>query len=135
MALTEAERNELVGYLPSTMASSPRLDAWIKGAEFRVSRSYFRSAYVYALSLVVAHKSSLEAMAEDGASGPVTQKREGDISVSYGSNGNSGNSDFAMTTYGQEFLSLLQQYRRAPNITLGIGIGGLDGGDRIQSCF
>ena len=135
MSLTEQERQELIGYLPPSIAESARLDAWISGGECRVSRQYFGKAYVYALSLMVSHKATLEGQAAEGHASPVSQIREGDISVSYGNGNGNGNGDLSATSYGQEFLSLLAQYRRAPNITLGPCIGGLDGGDRIQSLF
>lgn len=134
MSLSPSERQELLGYLPSSMVSSQRLDTWIKGSEFRVSRSYFGQAYIYALYLMVAHKATVEGMASEGVSGPVTEKREGDISVSYGSgSGNSANGDLSSTAYGKEYMALLAQYKPTPGISLGITMGGLDGGDRFQS--
>lgn len=133
MALTETEKQELVGYLPVDMRSSEMLDAWIRGAEFRVSRQYFGPAYVYALSRVVAHKATLESMAGEGVAGPISSKREGDIAVEYSSGGGSSNGDWGMTAYGREYQELLAQYKPNPGITRGICIGGLDGGDRIQS--
>lgn len=136
MPISAAERQELVGYLPVSMRTSEMLDAWIRGAEFRVSRNYFGKAYIYALSRVVAHKASLETMANEGVAGPVTSKREGDIAVNYGSGGDTSNGDWGMTVYGREYLELLAQYKPNPGITHGLCIGGgLDGGDRIQSLF
>lgn len=135
MALTAGERQELVGYLPTSMRTSEMLDAWIRGAEFRVSRSYFGNAYIYALSRIVAHKATLEEMASGGVAGPITQKREGDISVSYGGSGDTTTDELDATVYGKEYKSLLAQYKPNPGITMGICIGGLDGGDRIQSHF
>lgn len=133
MPISAEERQELVGYLPVDMRNSTMLDAWIRGAEFRVSRSYFGKAYIYAMSRVVAHKATVEGLASEGVAGPVTSKREGDIAVNYGSGGDSSNGDFGMTAYGREYLELLAQYKPCPGITMGIRIGGLDGGDRIQS--
>lgn len=133
MAITAEERQELIGYLPVEMRTSEMLDAWIRGAEFRVSRSYFGKAYIYAMSRVVAHKAAMESMTGEGVAGPITSKREGDIAVNYGSGGDSSNGDFGMTAYGREYLDLLSQYKPNPGITMGICIGGLDGGDRIQS--
>lgn len=135
MALTPAERTELLGYLSDEVAQSPRLEALIKGAELRVGRCYFGEAYVYALSLMVMHKAFLQGMAAEGVSGPVTSKREGDLSIGYGSGGSSGNNDLANSVFGQEYLELLEQYSPRPGVTGGACCGGLDGGDIVQSPF
>lgn len=135
MELTPQEYDKLLSFLSAEVADSPKLDAWIEGASFRVSRQYFGKAYVYALSLMVMHKAALADLADEGASGPITQKREGDISISYATgNGGSGN-DLSATTYGQEYQTLLEQYSPRPGVTGMACCGGLDGGDRIQSCF
>ena len=135
MALTPEERTELVSYLTEDVAESPRLEALIRGAELRVGRCYFGKAYVYALSLMVMHKAALLGMAAEGVAGPVTSKREGDLSIGYGSGGSSGNNDLANTVFGQEYLELLEQYSPRPGVTGGVCCGGLDGGDLVQSCF
>lgn len=136
MSLSADERAELVGYLPSSMRNSDSLEAWIKGAEFRVSRDYFGNAYVYALSRMVAHKATLERMAEEGVAGPITSKREGDISVNYGGSGDSATDELSATVYGKEYKSMLEQYKPNPGVTHGIFIGGgLDGGDCFRSLF
>lgn len=125
MALSEAERVELISYLDDKVAESPKLDAWVRGAELRVSRCYFGKAYVYALSLIVMHKATLMQMAEDGVAGPVTSKREGDLSIGFGSGGSEGNDDLGNTVHGQEYLNLLKQYSPTPGVTGGMCIGGL----------
>lgn len=135
MALTPEERTELVGYLEDEVANSPRLEALIKGAELRVGRQYFGKAYVYALSLMVMHKATLLDMAKEGVAGPVTSKREGDLSVGYSSGGSSGeNNDLANTVFGQEYLELLEQYSPRPGVTGGACCNmGLGCGDIVQS--
>ena len=135
MALTPEERTELVSYLDDNVAQSPRLEALIKGAELRVSRCYFGKAYVYALSLMVMHKATLQGMAAEGVAGPVTSKREGDLSIGYGAGGSSGNNDLSNSVFGQEYLELLEQYSPRPGVTGATFCGGLDGGDVIQSVF
>lgn len=134
MELSPKERDKLLSFLSAEVADSENLDALIEAAGFRVSRCYFGKAYVYALSLMVMHKAALADLASEGAAGAITQKREGDISISYGS-GNGGNGDLSATTYGQEFATLLEQYSPRPGVTGGVCCRGLDGGDRIQSCF
>lgn len=133
MELTPQEMDKLLAFLSAEVAESPRLDAWIEAASLRVSRCYFGKAYVYALSLMVMHKAALEDLASEGAAGGITQKREGDISISYASSSGNGNGDLSATTYGQEYITLLEQYSPRPGITGGVTCGGLDGGNRIQS--
>lgn len=133
MALTPEERTELVSYLDDKVAQSPRLEALIKGAELRVGRHYFGKAYVYALSLMVMHKASMLDMAKEGVAGPVTSKREGDLSIGYGAGGSSGNNDLSNSVFGQEYLELLEQYSPRPGVTGAVCCGGLDGGDVVQS--
>lgn len=135
MALTPEERTELLSYLTEDVAESDRLEALVKGAELRVSRCYFGKAYVYALSLMVMHKAFLQGMAAEGVAGPVTSKREGDLSIGYGTGGSSGNGDLENSVYGQEYLELLEQYSPRPGVTGGVCCRGLDGGDAVQSCF
>jgi len=132
MSLTPQERDELVTYLDDKVANSPRLEALIKGAELRVGRCYFGKAFVYALSLMVQHKAALLEMASGGVAGPVTSKREGDLSVGYGTGGSSGNNDLSNTVFGQEYLELLEQYSPRPGVTGGVLCGGLDGGDAFR---
>lgn len=120
MALTPEERNELNTYLESKVAEDPRIEAWILGAELRVGRCYFGKAYVYALSLMVNHKAALAEMAENGVAGPVTSKREGDLSVGFAQGASSGNNDLSNTVFGQEYLELLEQYSPRPGITGGV---------------
>lgn len=125
MALSEAERVELITYLDDKVAESPRLEAWVKGAELRVSRCYFGKAYIYALSLMVMHKAFMQGMAADGVAGPVTNKREGDLSVSFGSGGaDSGSGDLGNSVYGQEYINLLKQYSPTPGVTGSVCCGG-----------
>lgn len=133
MALTPEERTELVSYLDTKVAESTRLDALIRGAELRVVRCYFGKAYVYALSLMVMHKAAMLEMASGGVAGPVTSKREGDLSIGFGTGGSSGNNDLSNTVFGQEYLELLEQYSPRPGVTGAVCCGGLDGGDVVQS--
>lgn len=123
-SLTTEERSKLVSYLPEEFRTNPMLDCWIDGALLVVGRQYFKGAFVYALSLVVAHKAALASRGNAGEAGPVTSVREGDISVSYGSNAGGGSSYFSSTSYGQEFEQLKKQYSARPGITGGFRFGG-----------
>lgn len=132
--LNAEEMDKLLSFLTEDVAESPRLAAWIEASTYRVSRQYFGKAFVYALSLMVMHKAKMEEQSSEGAAGPATQKREGDISVSYAS-ASAGNAigDLGSTSYGLEYQTLLEQYSPRPGVTGGICGRGLDGGDRIQS--
>lgn len=130
--LTEDERKELLAYLPEECAGSSRLEAWIAGASFRVSRCYFGKAYVYALSLMVAHRWAMSEGRPEGTPGAATSMREGDLSVGYSVANGSEDGDLTSTSFGQEFLSLMRQYSPRPGIT-GAAFRGGCGGDALQS--
>lgn len=123
MQLTPQEYDKLLSFLTAEVAESDRLEAWIEGAELRVGRCYFGKAYVYALSLMVMHKAVMEGYAKEGVVGPVTSKREGDLSVSFGSGNGNADGDLGSSVYGQEYHNLLQQYSPRPGLTGGIGFG------------
>ena len=135
MSLTPAERAELIGFLPEKIRTDADIESWIKGSEARVSREFFEESYIYALSLMVAHKATLSGMASGGVVGPVTSKREGDIAVNYGGGNSSSSGDLGLTTYGMEYQQLVAQHKVSPNLTRGLCFRGLCGGDRIQSIF
>ena len=124
MSLTPAERAELMGFLPAKIRSDADLESFIKGAEVRVSREYFEESYIYALSLMVSHKATMSAMANEGTVGPVTSLREGDITVNYGGGSGSASGDLSATVYGREYEELAKQHKPGPGLTRGIGIGG-----------
>lgn len=116
-SLTETELAELETYLPDDILEDSRYGFWLKGSLLRVGRCYFRDAYVYAVSLMVMHKAALADLADEGAAGAVTSKREGDLSVSYASGGSSDDSDLSLTVFGREYLGLLAQYSPRPGTT------------------
>lgn len=115
--LTDDEAEELAGYLPDDILEDSRYALWLKGSMLRVGRCYFRGAYVYALAVMVMHKAALADLAEDGAAGAVTSKREGDLSVSYSAGSSSDDSDLSLTVFGREYLGLLMQYSPRPGVT------------------
>lgn len=108
--LTAEERQKLESYLPKAVKESEDLDSLIAAAEMRVSRSFFRDSYIYALSLATAHRHALLAISASGASGAVTSVREGDVSVNYGSANSSNGDDLDMSVYGRELITLTKQY-------------------------
>lgn len=133
LPITDEQKEELVAYLPEDYAESARLDAWIVGASHHVGKCYFQKAYIYALSLVVAHIAALENRGSDGDAGTVTGKREGDISVSYASTkGNSDDAWLSSTSFGQQFLLLKKQYSPRPGVTGGVRFRGFCGGNPVQ---
>lgn len=128
MELTPEEFDKLKAYLPEEFASDKRLEVYVEIAQLRVNKCLFGRAYIYALSLMVAHKLALLGRgAETGDAGRVTSKHEGDISISYGAAGSNDDGDLSSTSYGQEYLALLKQYAPRPGITGGIGIRFSDG--------
>lgn len=133
LPITDEQKEELVAYLPEDFAESQRLDAWILGASHHVGKCYFQKAYIYALSLVVAHIAALENRGNDGDAGTVTGKREGDISVSYASTkGNSDDAWLSSTSFGQQFLLLKKQYSPRPGVTGGVSFRGFSGGHPLR---
>lgn len=108
--LTTEEREKLESFLPKAVKESEDLDSLIAAAEMRVSRSFFRNSYIYALSLATAHRHALLAISSSGASGAVTSVREGDVSVNYGSVNSSSGDDLDMSVYGRELITLTKQY-------------------------
>ena len=118
LPIDDKQKAELVQYLPQEYAQSPRLDAWILGASHHVGACYFKKAYVYALSLMVAH---------------ITSKREGDIAVSFGSTKSEGDDGWlSSTSFGQQFLLLKKQYSPRPQVTGAIRLQGFCGGHPIR---
>ena len=108
--LTAEERQKLESFLPKAVKESEDLDSLIAAAEMRVSRSFFRDSYIYALSLAAAHALAFLAVTASGPSGAVTSVREGDVSVNYGSANSSSGDDLEMSVYGRELITLTKQY-------------------------
>lgn len=125
-SLTPEEREKLVSYLPEGFRLNPMLDCWIDAALLTVGRQYFKDAFIYALSLVVAHKAALASRGDGGEAGAVSSVREGDISVSYAVTGG-GDAYFSSTSYGLEFEQLKKQYSARPGITGRFSVGGFRG--------
>jgi len=133
LPITDEQKQELIAYLPEEYAESPRLDSWILASSHHVGKCYFQKAYVYALSLVVAHMAALEGRGSDGEAGAITAKREGDLSVSYGSTkGSEDDGWLSSTSFGQQFILLKKQYSARPRVTGGIAMRGFCGGNVIR---
>ena len=102
---------------------------YIELAEMRTSTCAFGTNYNQAVALLAAHLIELakgDDHAGSGGAGPVTGKKEGQLSISYGS-GSSENddSDLSMTKYGRQ----LQGLRRGNIAAVGV-TGGADTGCR-----
>lgn len=123
--MTETEIAEIRRFMPVAISGSERAEVWIEMAEKRVSRCYFGSSWTLAMSYMAAHIGTLEERSEnDGAVGAVTSKREGDISVSYGSASTDGGDDLGLTSYGIQYKNLLKQHYAHPGLTGRFGCGG-----------
>ena len=113
-------RQEFITFFPQFSAVSAAVtDAYIALAEVRFTD--LEEDTEEARRLYVAHKltlyartsaasgASAEALSSAGDNSMITGKHVGEISVSYGSRGNTGgNSDLSLTTYGIQLGSLLR---------------------------
>lgn len=114
MPITTAKEIILVR-VPST-TDDTRLDDHIALAETILDETFFKSKYQYAISLQVLHWYALNARGggssenASGIGGPVTNLKEGDLSISYGFSSagdrTSVEDDLSQTTYGKELLAL-----------------------------
>jgi hypothetical protein len=101
-------------------------NTWISMASQEVSACYFGANRNRAVALLTAHMMTLTLRSggESGDAGAVTSKKEGDLSITYGSVGKVDDADLGQTSYGRQYISL----RRKSNAG-GVGVtGGLDNG-------
>jgi hypothetical protein len=73
-------------------------------AQLQVDETIFEDKYDYAVALLSAHILSMSRGFRDGSSGAVSSKKEGELSVNFGTNG--GGSLLISTSYGQLFQEL-----------------------------
>lgn len=89
-------------------------------AESRTSSTFFGSNRPDAVAYMAAHFLDMAASAStsSGAGGPITSKKEGDLAVSFASDGSSGStSGLSQTRYGQMLLDLQRSSGPAAGIT------------------
>jgi hypothetical protein len=111
---------QIIDTIASQYTGDSRLTNMITIATQRTSEEAFGENYNYAIALRTAHMLTLADMNSGGVSsglggavGAITQKSEGNTSISFGSNssltGTSGKKagDLALTRYGLELLGLI----------------------------
>lgn len=94
-------------------AIAPQFDAdsnrstHLQLATKRTNSTCFGENYNYAVALRAAHTLTLyqRAQSTGGAAGSVTDKREGDLSISFSAG---GDSDLDLTSYGKELKGLIK---------------------------
>jgi len=92
---------------------NPRLTLFSEFAAENINRSVFAERADRAESLLMAHFLTLAN--RDGAGGPVTQERVGDLSTSYGQMGDK-NQLLSTTSYGQMFLTIMKSLSITPRV-------------------
>lgn len=98
-------------------ASDARYPVFLEIAEDRCDRGYFGESWTKAMAYLTAHL--MEMSSRNGSeSGPVTSRREGDISVTFAA-AEQNDSDLYMTTFGKMYLALLNG--RSPGVVLSGG--------------
>ena len=98
-------------------ANDARYPVFLEIAEDRCDRTYFGESWTKAMAYLTAHL--MEMSSRNGSeSGPVTSRREGDISVTFAA-GEQNDSDLYMTTFGKMYLALLNG--RSPGVVLSGG--------------
>lgn len=89
--------------------TDPNLNKWISLAQERTNRCFFGKNYNQAVALRACHMYTLS-LRIGGASGVISSKKEGDLSVSYAQNSSDtdGYDDLLLTHYGKQLKSLMK---------------------------
>ena len=99
--------------IAARFASDPNKGTYLSLARARTGANY-GSSYDLAVALRAAHMMTLSARNE-GEAGPVTQKREGALAVSF-AEGDETNDDLAQTHFGRQLAGL----RRGKVLAMGV---------------
>lgn len=91
-----------------------RIDKFIQYAMLYIKSEVFGERYDFAIELMTAHLLTMSN--RRGQAGAVTQKRVGDMSVSY-AGGDSSDEALASTSYGNEYLRLRRINLVTPMVT------------------
>lgn len=112
--------DQYITAIAPALATDASKDVFVEMAKERVDKAFYGLKYNQAVALMTAHIAFLlgagtlgagSGSAESGSTGSVTSKREGDLSVSYGSgavstSGNVGDADLAQTRFGLMLIAL-----------------------------
>lgn len=102
-----------VSAIAPKFGSEASLDVFVEMADSCVDRGFFGDMYWQAVAYLTCHRMELAARGGD-ASGAVTSRREGDISVGYAAPG--GDSEYLLTSYGRMYLEI--ERRKSPGFLL-----------------
>ena len=89
--------------------SNVNRDDHISLAELRTNETCYGNKYNYAVALRAAHTltlSDIQNSSGSGSAGAITSKKEGDLSISFGSTGGSIDSYLGLTSYGKDLIDL-----------------------------
>jgi len=102
--------SEILSVIAPQFDSTANRDSFIAIATMEVNSCLFGDKANKAIALLAAHMIALntDAARQNGETGNITSKKEGDLSVGYGNFGNAGSGDLGMTHYGRQFLSMQQ---------------------------
>lgn len=90
-------------------------------AKGMTSASYFGAQRNYAIALRVAHNLTIASSTAGGGAGAVSNKREGELSISYDTGTRVyGNSNLNATGYGRQLLDLIKSKQQLFEITGGV---------------
>ena len=103
---------EVLSAIAPAYGSNPASAVYLELAAERTSGTFFGTRYSHAVALRAAHMMAvnLDPLRANGVAGTITQKQEGDLSISFGA-GNAGtitDADLAQTSYGRQLDALIK---------------------------
>ena len=102
------------------LVAPARLTTFIDFAENQISQTLFEGDYELVVAYLAAHMLALSERnsnaGNNGQAGSITSKKEGDLSLGYGSPATTNNSDVTLflTSYGIEFVRLRDMHIISP---------------------
>jgi len=96
----------------SDLDSDSDKQQWIDGAKLHINQDSYGSKYNICVALRACHDFTVKQQQQDrissGAAGPITSKREGDLSINFANNSSKSDIEayLGLTTYGLELLSI-----------------------------
>ena len=121
MSVNPLSVEQYIQAVAPALMQDPSLNVFIEMAKERTDREFYGVKYNHAVALMAAHIAFLlgsgtlgagSGNADGGSTGSITSKREGDLSVSYGSGavsasaGNLGDAELSQTRWGLMLISL-----------------------------
>ena len=121
MSVTPFTVEQYIQAVAPALLQDPSLDVYVEMAKERTDRAFYGVKYNHAVALMAAHIAFLlgagtlgagSGNAEGGSVGSIASKREGDLSVSFGSCAvasaikNAGDADLSQTRWGLMLISL-----------------------------